>query len=284
MCVPDLGAMWMEHRLLLRSIGALHVRLHFAVLRIIIFVVVAGACSSAEAQKTVMRVVIDSGSGGLGGGGRIRVVIKRKGDQFLRRVVLYAISVGQPNGIKTRVVKREGDRPVSTVQVQSLVDALSAASMPRPELKNFGITKEWLAAKVESQKPRNISQSEMTASQKELFQKSFTDLNLVENLLSDLLIPEIYDYSAFCKVEIVFDDGSKLSAESNSYGDFMLPWIMNGRRETYNYNADISRAIAALLPAQSPNKATLQADELDNDLAAVVMISIEKGWNSLGPH
>lgn len=266
-------------------------RIQFAVLRIIVFVVLARACSLAEAQKTVKRVVINSSSGGLGSGLSTRVVIKRKGDKFLTRAVFYSITIGQPNGLKTRVVqKHEGgellskDRPVSAAQVQSLVDAFSAAPMTRPDLKNLGITQEWLAAKVESQQPRNIPQGQMTVSQKKLFQESFTNLNLVENLLFNLLMPERFDYSAFYKVEIFFDDGSKLSAESDSYGVFMLPWSMNGQRDAYNYNADISRAIAALLPAESPNKTTLQADELDNELAAVVMISIETEWNSLGPH
>ncbi|HEV8492545.1 MAG TPA: hypothetical protein VGR76_09745, partial [Candidatus Angelobacter sp.] len=223
-------------------------RIHSGVLRIIIFVILARTCSFAEAQKTVKRVVIHSSSGGLESGLSTRIVIKRKGDNFLsntRMVEIYSTS----RGFKTRVMKQKGnksldkDRPVSVALVQSLLDALSAAPMTRPDLKNFGITKEWLAAKVESQQPRNIPQSQMTASQKKLFQESFTNINLVENLLFNLLMLEIFDYSAYCKVEIFFDDGSKLSAESYSYSVFMLPWSMNGRRETYNYNADISRAI-----------------------------------------
>lgn len=103
-----------------------HVRIRFAVLRVIVFVFLARACSFAEAQKIVERVVIHSSAGGLGSALSTRVVIQRKGGKFL--------SNGQP---------------VSAVQVQSLVEALSAAPMTRLDLKNLGITDEWLAAKVE---------------------------------------------------------------------------------------------------------------------------------------
>ena len=102
--------------------------------------------------------------------------------------------------------------------------------------------------------------TKMTASQEKLFQKSFTNLNLVANVLPSLYRRDNIRLFAFCKVEIVFNDGSKLSAESYSYSVFMLPWSMKGRR--FTYNADISRAIAALLPAESVNKSTLAGDEL----------------------
>jgi hypothetical protein len=47
-----------------------------------------------------------------------------------------------------------------------------------------------------------------------------------------------------------------------------------GRRKTYTYNADISRAIAALLPAESPNKTTLAGDELDTKLNVLKLLWI----------
>jgi hypothetical protein len=157
MCVQDLGAMWLEDRLLLILSGAVHVRIHFAVLRIIIFAILARACSFAEAQKIVKRVVIHSSAGGLRGVLHTVVVIKRKGGKFLS------------NG-----------RPVSAVQVQFLVDALSAAPMIVPDSKNLGITDEWLAAKTESLRPPNATAS----------QKSFITLTLIGSVLPNLLTPD----------------------------------------------------------------------------------------------
>ncbi len=95
------------------------------------------------------------------------------------------------------------------------------------------------------------------------------DLNLIANVLPGLFGYDITDILLFCKVEIVFDHGSKLSAESYSYYPFMLPWSMKGER--FTYNADISRAVAALLPAESVNKSKLAGDELAYDLGFLVM-------------
>jgi hypothetical protein len=107
------------------------VRIHFAVLRVIIFVVLARAYSFAEAQKIFKRVVIYSYAGGLGGGSNTLVTIRRRGSKYLL------------NG-----------QPVSTIQVQSLAAALSAAPLTGPDMTNLGITNEWLASKVESEWPR----------------------------------------------------------------------------------------------------------------------------------
>ena len=60
----------------------------------------------------------------------------------------------------------------------------------------------------------------------------------------------------------------------------MLPWSMKGRR--FTYNADISRAVAALLPDESVNKRMLTGDELASEIAGEVISSIEREWNLLG--
>ncbi len=240
-------------------------RIHLAVLRFIVFVVLASSCSFAEAQKIVKRVVIHSSAGGLGGGSNTLVVIQRRRGKYLL------------NG-----------QPVSAVQVQSLAVALSAAPLTKPDMANLGITYEWLTSKVESQKvgsqrPGGWTQAiDATASQEKFFKKSFTNLNLVASALPNLFSDIASDYFASCKVEIVFDDGPKLWAESLllSPSPFMLPWIMKGRRVTYN--ADISRAVAALLPDESVNKGMLTGDELASELAGEVMRSIEPEWNLLG--
>jgi hypothetical protein len=238
------------------------VRIHLAVLRVVVFVVLARTCSFAEAQKIVKRVVIYSYAGFLEGGSNTQVVIQRKGSKYLL------------NG-----------QPVSTVQVQSLAAALSAAPLTKLDMTSLSITDEWLTSKVESQWSSVRARATET-SQEKLFRKSFTNLNLIANVLPRILpslrSPDISDYLAFCKVEVVFNDGSKLSDESYSYDVFMLPWSMKGDRITYN--ADISRAIAALLPDESVNKSTLAGDEkLASQLTYAVMASIEREWNLLVP-
>jgi len=72
--------MWIEHRLLFSASEAYKVRIQFAVLRIIVFVVLAKTCPLAEAQKIVKRVVIYSYAGGLGAGFN---TLQRRGSKYL---------------------------------------------------------------------------------------------------------------------------------------------------------------------------------------------------------
>ena len=161
-------------------------------------------------------MVIHSSEGGLGGGYSTLVIIERKGDKFIQR-----------KG-NTFIQQKEGKflsngHPVSAVQVQSLVDALSAPPLTRMDMTNLGITHEWLASRVESQWSLVRSRAtETAASQEMLFREAFTNLNLVANAFPRF-ISLIFDYFAYCKVEIIFDGGFKLSAESYSYDVFMLP-------------------------------------------------------------
>lgn len=222
--------------------------IHFAVLRVILFVALATWCSFAEAQKIVKRVMIHSSLSGLEGGTNTLVVIKRKGGKFLSntRVVEWTWERG-------KLLKfLSTGRPVSAGQVQVLAAALSAPPLTEPDMRNLGITG-------------------ITASQEKLFHNSFENA-VLGNLL---LTSEVTDTYTLCKVEIVFDDGSKLSANAGALGytAFMLPWDMKGR---LTYNADISRAVASLLPDGSIGKSTLEGDKLATDLAREVMISVER--------
>ncbi len=148
-------------------------RIHPAVLRIIVFVVLARSCSFAEAQKIIKRVAIQSSMDSLGRGSKTTVVIKRKRGKYL-----------------------SSGRPVSAVQVQSLAAALSAAPLTQPDMTNLGINYEWVTSKVESQRPpAGYWAPEMTAGQKKLFQKSFTNPNLVANILPSIGLSIRLDYS-----------------------------------------------------------------------------------------
>jgi hypothetical protein len=258
------------------------VRIHLSMLRVVVFVILAGSCSFAEAQKIVKRVVIHSSEGGLGAGYSTLVIVQRKGDKFIQRKGNIFIRQKEGKFIQKKESKfLSNGRPVSAVLVQSLVNALSAPPLTGMDMTNLGITQEWLAANVESQWSLIRSRAtETTASQETLFQKSFTDFNLVKDLLTYILLSEIFDYSAYCKVEIFFNHGSKLSAETYSYSVFMLPWKIEGR--SFTFNADIARAVAALLPDESANKITLMGSELASQLAYAVMASLEQERDSQG--
>ena len=64
---------------------------------------------------------------------------------------------------------------------------------------------------------------------------------------------------------------------------FLLPWkVVRGTETTTTYNADISRALAALMPWKATNRARLNGEGLDRDLADAVSQKIKNQWNLLG--
>jgi hypothetical protein len=62
----------------------------------------------------------------------------------------------------------------------------------------------------------------------------------------------------------------------------MLPWTIHGSENAETYNADISRAIAALLPSRSVNKERLAGVDFGSHLADSVMQRIESQWKEIG--
>jgi len=173
-------------------------------------------------------------------------------------------------------------KSVSADMVQAFVSALSAGLVTKPEMKNLGVTPEWLKASLSSQKPREWAQAtETTAKQQQMFNKAFTDVAVIGKGSSELFTYTKFDDYPGTNVDVVFEDGSKLTAESHSYYVFMLPWKVTGLNAD-TYNAAISRAISALLPADSVNKERLAGNGLAEQLTDSVMRLIEREWNLLG--
>ena len=83
------------------------------------------------------------------------------------------------------------------------------------------------------------------------------------------------------RVEVTFQDGSKLAAFTHSYYVFMLPWSI-GEENNRTFNADISRALASLLPEKTVNRERLTGPELAEQLTRAVMDWIETEWNLRG--
>ncbi|MGC1648891.1 MAG: WG repeat-containing protein [Candidatus Sulfotelmatobacter sp.] len=229
------------------------------IVRVLLLVLLAGPISVAETQKNVKAIEIRTGWGGLGAPQKNLVTIRRKDNEFIS------------NG-----------KSVSADKVQALVSALSAEPVTRPEMTNLGITTAWLKANLASQKPKAWAQAtETTAKQQQMFNKEFTDVAVIAKALPSLFTYTKFDDYPGTSVDVVFEDGSKLVAESHSYYVFMLPWKISGLK-TDTYNAEISRAVSALLPADSVNKERLAGNGLAEQLTDSVMRLIEREWNLLG--
>jgi hypothetical protein len=229
------------------------------VLRLLLFLAMITFGYASDAQKNVSLIEIRSGWGGLGTPQNAIVSIKRTKEGFVC------------NG-----------KLVNEALVKELIRALTAARIAKPDLTNLGITQEWLRAKVASQRPGTLASAPAkTENQQQLFNKSFTNPNLAAKLLPELFNYTKFDDYPFMNVKVAFDDGAKIFAETHSYYVFMLPWKIEGQNgETYN--AEISRAISALLPSRAVNKVRLVGDDLASQLTDAVMQSIEKDWNLLG--
>jgi hypothetical protein len=213
----------------------------------------------AEVQKPVRRVEIHSGWGGLGPSQNSDVTIRRKDGAFVCSA-----------------------NPVEATKVRALVAALEAPPISKPDVQNLGVTPAWLKANVASQHPGVlVGALPTTDGQMDLFKTSFTDPVVIGRVLPQLFAYSKTDDYPFVEVEITFEDGSKLVAKSASYYVYMLPWSIDGQMGK-TYNAQISRALSALMPSGTTNKERLAGDELLPRLTDSVMRFIEVEWNLRG--
>jgi hypothetical protein len=215
--------------------------------------------AQAQASHEVKAVTIRSGWGGLGSPQDITVAIHWTQSGF-----------------------RRNNNTIESKLVQALVSALESPLITKPDINNLGITQSWLNAQVGSQKPRSFAQATTTTpGQRAFFDEKFTDLTFVAEA-----IPNLWRYTKFddypgVSVEVEFEDGSKMSATTHSYYVFMIPWQVAGQNgETYN--ADISRAVAALLPNKAVNKERLGGSDLAEELTQAAMGKLETAWNIKG--
>jgi hypothetical protein len=150
--------------------------------------------------------------------------------------------------------------------VNTLVSALSEAAIPDPNPQNLGLTKEWLEATVLS-----IPVEPGLEGKEREFRNAFTDLNFVQSLLPMLFGFEQTDDYSSAKVVVTFADGSTITALSHSYYVFMLPWRLGtGESSVRTYNANISRAVAALMEESATNRERLQGARFGTELADAV--------------
>jgi hypothetical protein len=169
-------------------------------------------------------------------------------------------------------------------QVEALIQAMKEPALTAPTLANLGITPQWLAQHVEAQIKHTETLGEVnTAAQQEFFRKSYTDPDLIQKLLPNVLNAQWTDDSCGVNVVVLFSDGSKIIANTHAQPAFMLPWSLELRGNNYrSYNAHISRAVAALLPKDIYDRKRLAGENLDEHLRNAVEPTIKREWQMLG--
>ena len=217
--------------------------------------------SSCMAQQPhVVKVTIESNWGGLGAPSHSEVLITRDGDGY----------------------RSKHDR-VDVRTIESLETALNEPAIAAPELQNLGINQAWLDARaLPAVKKYAGSFDDAAPNQKVLYKASFTNEFLIRQVVPNLFNFTRTDDYPSAKVEVVFEDGSTVSALSTSQYLFMLPWkVKRSAEEVTTFNADVSRAVAAMMPEKTTNRSRIAGDGLDVNLAEAVMRHIEKDWKLL---
>lgn len=163
----------------------------------------------AAAQVRVGEITIRSGWGGLGAPRDETVSIRAK------------------NGTLTYDGKR-----VAQSNVEALVAALRPPIIPAPDPANLGVTPPWLDQQIAGPGGRfRLEVARATASQRALLTNTLKDRQKIERVVPTLFSYVSMDDYPGAIVEVRFDDGTKLTAETHSYDPFMLPWSLGVQRE-----------------------------------------------------
>jgi hypothetical protein len=216
----------------------------------------------ASGQSVGLRQVhIDSRWGGLGTPAASELMIVKQGSGF-----------------------RLGHRSIAPELLGSLVTALKEPDIPELNLANLGINQEWLVRNHEGPLSRYEGGPEVRAqNQQALYRERFDDPAFIFPLLSRIYRSGFHtdDYPSV-RVQLTFEDGSIATLSSNSQQPFMLPWKVElGVATHITYNANISRALAAMLPTKTVNRPRISGEGLLDILRTAVDRALEPELNLL---
>jgi hypothetical protein len=210
------------------------------------------------AEKTVHQIVIKSHWGGLGTPQNADLLIRQEKGAFVL----------------------DGKR-IDTALVEALATAMNEAAIKKPDLGNLGLTPAWFKANGAAAALKNDRSFEDAApNQKELFNKTFNDSGIMGRIVPSLFGTMRTDDYPSVVVTVTYDDGSTMSAKSVAWDPFMLPWLV-GRNGERTYNANISRALATVMPQKTTNRDRLTGKGFDAAIAEGVMRYIERDWKLL---
>lgn len=177
----------------------------------------------------------------------------------------------------------KGDK-IEKQLVDNLLNTIDEPEIKEFQAANLGITQKWLNANAELgvKEYADYYYSVAAPNQKELYLSSFKNLQLIEKLLPSVLSGGWTDDYPRFGIEITEADGSKTVIGSDEQPTFMLPWeIVKNGETTKTYNANVSRAIVALLPKKFANKNRLSGENFHTVLATSVMRYVKDDWERL---
>jgi hypothetical protein len=210
----------------------------------------------AQVSGSVTSIEIRSRWGGLG----------PAGDSSLR--------INQQKG-----VFRANGKRIDSKLVESLLRELDA-SVEIGTLTNLGIDESWLRANADEVLPERLKREPQN--EKDLFLDSYRNMRLVEKLLPEILSQGWTDDFPEVLIRINKKDSSEIRLTSSRQNIFMTPFVIeeNGRIRA-SFNANLSRAIAALLPKDFTNRERLEGARLKFLVAEKVVSYLDSDLNLL---
>src|SRR5271154_794862 len=167
--------------------------------------------------------------------------------------------------------------------IAALEKALMAPAIPQISLEALGITPAWLKARAPSV-TQHFAEKRINSAQIHgaMFASAFADPAEVEKVLPGLFDYRHYScadctrFSYYVEIVVTFDDSSVLKARAASQFPLMLPWrVIANSPGPQTFNADISRALAALLPEDATNRSRLSGEDLDIQVGRAVLTQVE---------
>jgi hypothetical protein len=184
----------------------------------------------------------------------------------------------------TPITPKISEDVVSRDSVRRLVRALQAPALRTPELSNLGITTARLEQYVD--KAAKSERGMMPGGderQQALYRKSFTDLNLIKRLLPQIIGASWTDDGVWVHVTVKFVGGETWTAETQALTPFTLPWSCKvAGRTMRNYNADISRAVTALMPEKTVERYRISGEGFGKSISWPMESTIQTRWNEIG--
>lgn len=190
-------------------------------------------------------------------------VITRKGDSFYR-----------------------GEERIDTRLIDDFLKALREPAMKDFDLLNMGITSSWLQENAESALRENnpYSYHYYTEEERRFFGAQFSKIERVHKILDGYYHSGGWtdDYPSI-ELEIAGYDGRIVHVSSESQKAFMIPWtIQNKSLKSKTYNANLSRAIAALLPSGFVNRKRISGQTLKIELAQYLLDACRDELDKIG--
>lgn len=181
-----------------------------------------------------------------------------------------SISYHKAENYQISIANGRAKRGVENVPITAVAGLVTAIDKPRltePSLANLGITKPWLDAEcksaLNSYYERWVDTPRLDDKQEAYFLRTFSDPGTATTWMNDWSSGQtlrLDDYP-LANVRLDWPNGTSYRLTSHSWYVFMLPWSI-GADNVADYDADISRNVASLLPANALNRERLAGDTL----------------------